>query len=407
MGTAAALDNDLKGTSDLKVRLNNSNAMIMLDDSNGIALPSANHRSPTGMTAMRFTSGDDSGVIATNLKKSADIRQSYTKYFFSVWSADGDQTFKADADLSTTVTGVTLAAGAGSTGILTFGSTASFAPSSFGSSAVPSAVAAGGSRPVTFLGVTGTLACPTGGTACTATTAEDGKFSFANSPTFTPAIPPGKDLSDLIVTDQVASTEYLTFGYWLDNSGSGSSLRHSIDTYAKAHGYDELSGAITTTGTDITGSATYSGGAAGVYVLREGTNPTGNGEFVADVDLTAQFGNTTGTVPAAEQWKITGTVDSFQSATSNHNLDAWTLRLSADLGTRAAATGIVSSHSFGLGNAVTTGGGPNGKWTAALYGNNAAISDDDPRLDIQAIVGEFDGHFTNGSVVGAFGTTRD
>ena len=102
-----------------------------------------------------------------------------------------------------------------------------------------------------------------------------------------------------------------------------------------------------------------------------------------------------------------GTIDGFRSSTdASHNLGGWELTLEADLGTRVEGKVGLPSLSA-LSNAVTRGGGATGSWNASFFGDggdgNGDPADDHP----DAIAGQFDGHFVNGHVVGAFGTEKD
>ena len=161
----------------------------------------------------------------------------------------------------------------------------------------------------------------------------------------------------------------------------------------------------------LRGSATYSGAAAGIYVLKTGnlaTNPDlHNGEFVADVNLTAYFGDDATDAKDADQWKITGNIDDFESATnSSHDLSNWDLKLNADFGSRAVSTGNIpnDSKTWELNKATAMGGGNPGTWAAIFYGDTTSTDDENYP---EAVVGEFKGHFTTGSVAGAFGAEKD
>ena len=412
VGTVAALVTDLKGTSGLEVEVNDSGVTtIELDNAQGVPIPATSTISPTtGYTAKRFTETADKsrGVILTSRSKGADRtkQHSYTNYFYT---SDTAGTLISPLPIA----GVTPAA---NTGVLTFATTAVFRNNQFGGTRPTGFTTTNLTRGATFLNVPGTLTCSDTTNECSVNDNGDGTFSFGASVTFTPTIPQGKNLSDIILTAITfgSDTKYVSFGYWLTTTGSGNSIKHSIDTYAMGSaGY----GALGTVG-ELRGSASYSGGAGGVYVLKTGdlqsTNPDlHQGEFVADVALKAQFGDSTGTMSDAAQWKITGTIDDFQSSTNtNHNLSAWSLGLSADLGERNPSTAdtnpnLVNSPSFTLDKAITNGPSKAGSWIAQFYGNAGAGTTDNDDNYPEAVVGEFDGHFVNGHVVGAFGAEKD
>lgn len=392
VGTHGDLDNDLMGTSRLRVGARGTNVNIALQDNNGIPLTSTAARAPGDMTARRFSAAGDTGVVATSLN-ARSLRRGYRNYFFQ----DDGTTPLANAD--SPVNGVTIAA----TGVLTFtANTAIFSEDAL--QGVPRGGLAANADPVevTFLGVKGRLAC--GNNACAPQPENNGRFSFSNEATFTPT----GNLDDLIVTIQ-ETDDHVVFGYWMDRTGSGSGTRFTVDTFAMAEGHGGALGIEAIGNTDnIVGDVRFSGGAAGIYVLRENDTLTGQGEFTANVGLTAQFGDDTGRVPNAEQWRITGNINEFSSVTDDtHNLGGWNLGLSADFGNRDPETNTIAAdaRTYRLQDAKTKGSGPDGNWQAAFSGTATAV--EATTIDVQAVVGEFDGHFTNGSVVGAFGATRD
>ena len=400
VGTVAALGNDLTGTSGLMVDFDNGSTTIELDNANGVPITSTDSLAPaTGWMASRFIEEAEKkrGVIVTNRSKMSDkaTDYSYTNYFYTDDTA-------ATVKPTQPITGVNPTA---TTGLLTFTGTAKFTDSDFGGTR-PAGFTTTNGRSAEFLNVPGTLMCASG--TCTVNDNGDDTFSFGADVTFNPTLPQGGNLSDIILTATMAGddSKYVSFGYWLTTTGSGTSLKHSIDTYAMGHGYAANNASITGSidDDDFTGSATYTGGAAGVYVLKidpSAENPDlYDGEFVADVELKAQFDTPS---RLEDEWKITGTIDNFRSATStDHKLSGWDLDLSADFGARNAATKEISAPDLGLQSATTEGGGKSGTWAAAFYGTNTSQA-----LDIEAVVGEFDGHFVDGHVVGAFGATKD
>ena len=390
------LSADLPKTSDLKVEHKNGSTQITLDDSRGLPITPMDSMAPaTGWTAKSFTETPDKsrGVIITNRGPAVTRtqRHGYANYF-------------TIADTTTPLTGVTIDAN----GVLTFAAnTARFRDIHFGGSR-PAGFRGTGGRPTTFLGASGRLACAA---ACTIVTNDDGTFSFSSEATFSPSLPASGELNDIIltITTVTPDTDYVQFGYWLTTTGSGNNMRHMIDTYAEAIGY----GALDASPADLRGSATYSGGAAGVYVLKTGSSLSDlhNGEFVADVALKAQFGDNSNMVAGADRWKITGNINGFRPTKGTHDLSGWDLKLSADFGPRTADTNTVEAPVWLLDNAVTKGGGADGSWQASFHGNagSSTTTGDAPTADNypKAIVGEFNGHFLNGHVVGAFGAEKD
>ena len=350
--------------------------------------------------------------------RGATGRRTETKGYETLFYAGGDPgsgqpTAFTEGDLlnGVTVGGTYTTGNADNNAILTFSPTANkFRRFHFGDVDPGSlAVDANKSKNITFLGVPGTLTC--GDTACTVASAPDGTFSFTNSPTFAPATRNFSNISVRIVSE-IGNTKYVTFGYWLNTTGTGTNLKHSIDTFARADGYgDPYDSSVNAQIDDFSGSATYSGGAGGVYVLKTGNlldNPDlHHGEFVADVALKAQYGRGNANLRPSDEWKITGNINDFRSSTNDthdQHLSAWDLALSADFGSRGADNAVNPENGVVLEDYETQGGGGTGSWIGAFYGTKATLAE--PK-DIEAIVGEFNGHFVNGHVVGAFAATVD
>ena len=427
VGAVAQLDDDLSGTQDLDVDIENGSAVITLnDDDNGLPISSIDSQAPaTGWTAKRFTETAERsrGVIVTNRVAPEDetVRQGFIRFFFT--TPDGGATYAPTA--TPVITGVTGAVNNDDqpTRVITIVSAATTeVEDSHFTGTIPTNINGSENASVTFLGIPGTITC--GNDACTKTyiAGTEGLFHFGNDATFTPR---ETDVDDLVVARIVTdlNAEHLAFGYWLTTTGSGTSLRHSIDTYAEGFGYGAnnpipaASNLVNDATNGLLGSASYSGGAAGVYVYKKGELQSDNpdlydGEFVADVALTAQFGdNRQGRIAPADQWKITGTINGFKSVTSStdHDLSGWELGLEADFGARAAATGVIAAPNLTLTEAETEGGSTEGTWVAAFYGALpvAGAGTDAADNTIEAIVGEFDGHFIDGHVVGAFGAEID
>ena len=433
--TAAGLAAPLAG--DLMVDYKDGSTQIALDNKNGIALTPMDSMPPAeGWTAKRFGEEDKSrGVIITNRvgPETTMDRMGFLEFFFNEDSATPGQYVPKTGDDSH-ITNL-VATGASTLRERLFkdinfqrgGSNRAVLQNNYFADR-PGPLGAGESKQVTFLGMEGTLKC-SGTDDCTIQYTPSGTFTYnAGDVVF---IPDGS-IEDLIVrrpkTD--LNEDYLTFGYWITTTGSGSSMRHMIDTHAAATGYAT---AIEDPST-LVGSATYSGGAAGVYVLK--TGDIGNdpdlhhGEFVANASLTARFTDLSGTRSAKDEWIITGTIDGFKSVTmSEHDLSKWDLELSASLAeTRANNVVLVDNRPtrWGLFNPVTKGNDSDGSWQAHFYGNSGRRTTDaasvnkralgipdsaTPEVTVddhpEAIVGEFDGHFRNGHVAGAFGVEKD
>ena len=166
--------------------------------------------------------------------------------------------------------------------------------------------------------------------------------------------------------------------------------------------------------TELQGTASYTGDAAGRYVRSEGLGANedlvvSNGEFIAEANLTAIFGSGDGTIAAADQFSISGSISNFMDGSDDLG---WTLMLnSADLGTNRDAMTQEPSPSMTPGPAfsgTTTGDASarEGAWSGTMYG-----ADDTTTTSVvehpTGVTGEFNGHFSNGHVIGAFGATEE
>jgi hypothetical protein len=246
--------------------------------------------------------------------------------------------------------------------------------------------------PGMFNGAEGTYRC-TANAGCTVAV-EDGEISATNGWTFIPG--------DGVTVD-VAQTDHLYFGYWLEvtEGDDGSSFR----VQAFSGGDPEFTAGDMQ---DVTGDATYTGGAGGMYVRKVfgsgGTveSATG-GDFVADVVLNVNFGGEM--IGTANQYKIDGTMSSFMS--DGGPLDGWNVTLEKDFAD--------NENSFVDGTAMSTGAKAStteGVWSGMFYGSSVDVDhDDDPdTADITpqptGIAGEFNAHFSDGHVVGAYGASR-
>ena len=418
--------------TNLDIESKDGTTTIELSNQRGVKITNvADTASPaTGWTAKRFTKTADKsrGVIITSLGGSSDKlnRYSYANFFFTAYDGTADGSTAKENPISG-VTGITVNdAAAANLGQVTFTNAAMLKDSYFGGKR-PGPLNADGKQDVIFLGVEGELSCES---ACTigATDSNKTDFQFSTDAIFTPEVPRGDDLNDVIVSllEVPDNTKYLSFGYWLVTTDDP---KHTIHTFAQGHDYGDDNNGLHSTPNELRGKATYSGGAAGVYVLKTGNladNPDlHDGEFVADVELTAQFGNSDNTIAAADQWKIEGNIDDFRSSTNTaHNLSGWNLGLSADFGTRNASDADTAQNTVPDANLTTAGfmavkGSTNpvtnalraGTLAASFYGNAGAATTtgDAPNADDhpEAVVGEFDGHFVNGHVVGAFGAVKD
>ena len=231
-----------------------------------------------------------------------------------------------------------------------------------------------------FNGAPGTYTCTS--TDCTLSTDASGALiGIAGTWHFTP---------DEGATSDVPDAEYLHYGFWLKKTTDkdGAVTCDEVETFA--------SSSVTESGdhTSVEGTAIYEGGAAGVYVMRNGYDPdTGkivdatSGDFTADANLTASFGGDD--VAANDHYKLTGIIDKFMLSGGKEN--EWSVALvdgeitSAD-GTAAGTTAGDKEVDQGIFNAT-------------FHGD---VTDTTPHT----VAGEFNASFTNGSVAGGFGARK-
>ncbi len=239
----------------------------------------------------------------------------------------------------------------------------------------------------TYNGAMGTYKC-NGIAACTVTLDAMGAITaMTDGWIFTPAMGATSDQPDY---------DYLHYGFWLQKTADadGAITYDEVETFA---------GSSLVAARDVravTGSATYEGGATGVYVHSE-VNSDGSrvattaGQFSADASLTATFGQVPvsetdprGTIAGNLLDTLSGTIDNF--ALENNEANAWAVNLQGRIPDDDTGTALGSAN----------GGGAEGKFTATFHG--PAGVDTKP----SSVVGEFDANFSNGSVAGAFGARK-
>lgn len=255
----------------------------------------------------------------------------------------------------------------------------------------------------TFDGVDGKYACTTTDTSCSATANADGEFTaFEGTWTFTPdylgadGVVDADDAvgGDDLNQDSVAvdDPDYLSFGWWTrvneDKSVTFQSFAGGNQIFTEAN----IAG--------LTGTATYTGPAAGVYVMNR-FNPNGTldsigqGVFTADAELTATFDDAT-----AGDNKITGEVINFKSD-SGDSLANWNLELPETIFANIPTfSGDVVEGGLG-GFPVTSG-----KWDGGFFGNPDPDPEDRADDYPNSVAGKFDAQSANVDVAGAFGAKR-
>ena len=119
-----------------------------------------------------------------------------------------------------------------------------------------------------------------------------------------------------------------------------------------------------------------------------------SGTFTADVSLTAHFGGDD--VAANKQYSIEGSASNF--ALSGGEENAWSVNLKADFGS--------TDNEF---TGTANGGGDEAAWNGTFHGAGGDTeADDDGNAKNQptVVVGEFNAHFSNGHVAGAYGARK-
>ena len=256
----------------------------------------------------------------------------------------------------------------------------------------------------TYRGAMGTYTC-SGNANCTVTVNDEGEITgIGQGWIFTP---------DEGATSDQPDYDYLHYGFWLKRTmdAMGATEYDEVETFADAS-------SDSSNVSDVTGKATYSGGATGVYVHAvtnsDGTRASAtSGHFTADASLTAYFGQTvndTTTTDADEAGQIaptnlnsiSGTIDDF--ALSGHDTGpGWSVSLE-----KASITSDPTDAPHASG--VAKGGGADGSYFATFHGatpDTESTGDGNNQVAPGTVVGEFNASFSNGSVAGAFGADKD
>ena len=228
----------------------------------------------------------------------------------------------------------------------------------------------------TFGGATGDFSC-TDGATCMVTLNDKGTVTvIAGTWTFD---------ADVDAMVHIADTEYLNFGWWV-KAPDAADGKYTFQTFAGA--------STLLTPTDVsdamTGTATYTGAAAGVYVLKDvsGGLVTGasNGDFTASAALTADFLD-------EDPGVINGSITDFVNGAGD-SMDGWSVTLN---NAALAGTDATSFSGTTLGK-IGDGSGP-GNWTGTFYGA------DDEGLPTD-VAGRFDAHLPGAHIAGAYGASQ-
>ena len=275
----------------------------------------------------------------------------------------------------------------------------------------------------TFDGVPGIYACGDGTAECIVGRNENGVLTFAVAGwTFTPT---KQDDGDDPYTVPVADADYMHFGFW-KNASTNAKDEPAYKVIA-LFGGSALSAVDSTGGVQgLEGTADYAGPATGNYVRKE-FDANGDpehlyhGQFTASAELTASFGGNT--VAPVNVYSITGTVEKFMDG--EEAIDStWSLTLQKAVfgpsgagvdGANEAPNGFTDTTLGSLTQGVFSGDTLSsdkmaGEWEGRFFGAvNVADTNVDPEVAAvlpSGVAGQFNGHFTNGHVLGAFGAPR-
>jgi len=204
-------------------------------------------------------------------------------------------------------------------------------------------------------------------------------------------------------------TDYTYFGYWMKSTELRDATTHAHDIETFHGGMGHVSGGPGNPNLhEVLGTATYYGEAGGVYVKKDGTGDeqvVTDGTFTANAMLKAYFGGSA--IAADDQFMVSGTISDFKDGSEDLEFSELAL-------TKGKFSSDGDSSTAKITDGVTNGGGKSGEWMGTFYGNanpgndNGAGDAPDMKNDYPTNVsGGFNGHFTNGHVVGAFGAAYD
>ena len=263
-----------------------------------------------------------------------------------------------------------------------------------------------------YYGVAGTYTCAAT-TLCTVARDRNGVLEYVGL-MFAPTLTPTDVLAGTTATVKAKyvdpDMDYTYFGYWMESTTQrDDTKKHMIETFNGGMGETAIA-ADSIAG--VEGTAKYYGSAAGVYVKKMGADDSlvvTDGTFTADAMLTASFGGDA--IAVSKQDMVSGTISNFMDGSMDLGF--------ADLALGAGSIAVVAPTNPAVDDPAlgaitggeTNGGGTSGNWSGQFYGNLNPTPDggtddftDDYPINVS---GEFNGHFTDGHVAGAFGAEID
>ena len=241
----------------------------------------------------------------------------------------------------------------------------------------------------TYKGASGTYVCE--GTAATSCTVRYGNtgLTFSDGWEFKPA-------AGAMVKSVDAN--HLYFGWWLHEgkTAAGADEKFAGAVYgASVAGLTVVDPDDTTdANTNIVGTATYSGKAAGKFAVSDPLAPTKDdaGHFTADAELTADFKSAAST--------LQGTINAFRLNDGTAD-PGWTVTLRETANSTGTFSRTTSGTIWKIGE---NAGAAAGSWEARMYNDHATDSKADSNNTPDSVVGKFDAHIGGThSMVGAFG----
>lgn len=227
-----------------------------------------------------------------------------------------------------------------------------------------------------FNGVAGEYQCT--GTCSVSLNAKGDQLTFVGTSwTFTPTS------TSTRIAGVLVDKTYLDFGYWVQTEKVGDDTVYTVEAFA--HGK-----AAAGDPTAVEGTATYKGGAGGVYVRNTfdtagKATPAASGRFTAAAELMASFGD------ASAIGTIRGTISDFKDGEATID-PSWRVSL--------PQTAITDgSGADGTNFDYSASGQPS--WSGTFYGADA-----DTAKAPHGVSGTFKAGLHNGRVNGAFGANR-
>ncbi len=194
--------------------------------------------------------------------------------------------------------------------------------------------------------------------------------------------------------------DYLYYGWWVSKDKDGEPTAASAFAGATT-GLTavDLQAMTAATENQLTGSATYSGHAAGKFAMSNALDGTGSGgHFTADANLEATF---TGENPG-----VTGTIDNFMLNDGTDDA-GWSVALHRATWTTDTFMSTAADNDMADGTTWSINGNAaseSGKWSGMMYDE---MSDDGSNVPT-TVTGTFQSHFSAmGRMVGAFGADLD